>query len=97
MAEVNESVLLHPERIKRIRSYFGPRRMKVTQDGCVHVRGMMPNTTKEGWYLFGNVADPDFADKADSLDELADFYKRAQDRIGSLDDFIKGCDNTSSD
>ncbi|HSW53270.1 MAG TPA: hypothetical protein VLG93_08560 [Sulfuricaulis sp.] len=32
---------------------YGAKNAKVTRNGEVHVRGVMPNTSKTGWYLLG--------------------------------------------
>ena len=43
--------------IKRIRQAlrdkFGDRKYRITKYGEIHVYGTMPNTDREGWYLFG--------------------------------------------
>jgi hypothetical protein len=47
-----------PESIRTIRAAlraaFGPRQYRITADGHIHVRGVMPNTRQTGWYLFGD-------------------------------------------
>jgi len=41
-----------------LRTEFGTRMYRITGAGEIHVFGVMPNTTQEGWYLFGWVGDP---------------------------------------
>lgn len=36
-----------------IRNKFGARQYRITREGVIHVRGTMPNTNTEGWYVFG--------------------------------------------
>ena len=35
-----------------LRTEFGTRMYRITGAGEIHVFGVMPNTTQEGWYLF---------------------------------------------
>lgn len=37
---------------------FGSRNARVTKNGEIHVRDVMPNTSRPGWYLFGFTGDP---------------------------------------
>lgn len=34
---------------------FGARMYRITRDGEIHVRCVMPNTNTTGWYLYGYV------------------------------------------
>ena len=36
-----------------VKTIFGARNARVTRNGEVHVKGMMPNTNRTGWYLLG--------------------------------------------
>lgn len=36
---------------------YGNRKYRIQKDGYIYVYGKMPNTNKDGWYLFGFVGD----------------------------------------
>lgn len=36
---------------------FGARNFRITRDGEIHTKGVLPNTGCEGWYVFGSVHD----------------------------------------
>jgi len=38
---------------------YGKRNYRITKDGEIHVRGIMPNNNKEGWYLLGYMGYPE--------------------------------------
>lgn len=36
-----------------VKTIFGSQNARVTRNGEIHVRGTMPNTNTQGWYLLG--------------------------------------------
>lgn len=50
-----------------LRNEFGPRKYRITSSGEIHVYGTMPNTNREGWYLYGWVGDAETITRIESL------------------------------
>lgn len=46
-----------------VKEIYGSNNAKVTRNGEVHVRGLMPNTNKIGWYLLGFTGTADVEEK----------------------------------
>ncbi len=46
-----------------IKAIFGAKNARVTRNGEIHVRGVMPNTNIVGWYLFGFTGSPEIDDR----------------------------------
>jgi hypothetical protein len=47
----------------RVKSLYGGANARVTRNGEIHVRGVMPNTNKIGWYFFGFTGHNEIEDK----------------------------------
>ena len=45
-----------------VKTIYGADNAKVTRNGEVHVRGIMPNTGHIGWYLLGHTGSSDIDD-----------------------------------
>ena len=50
-----------------LRSAFGSRQYRIAANGEIHVCGIMPNTSKTGWYLFGWVGNAETESRIKSL------------------------------
>lgn len=46
-----------------VKSIFGAKNARVTKNGEVHVKGVMPNTNVSGWYLLGFTGQPELDEK----------------------------------
>jgi len=42
---------------KALQNHFGKRNYRITKSGEIHAKGTMPNTNKQGWFLFGFLGD----------------------------------------
>lgn len=38
---------------------YGQENVRITRGGEIHIRGQMPNTDQDGWYLWGQIGNPD--------------------------------------
>jgi len=38
---------------------YGQENVRITTSGEIHIRGNMPNTDQDGWYLWGQIGNPD--------------------------------------
>lgn len=52
---MNASAIKHLRQFAR--DNFGPRRLRITRDGEVHLYSLMPNSIETGWWLVGSVHD----------------------------------------
>ena len=46
-----------------VKQIYGANNAKVTRNGEVHIRGVMPNTNQFGWYLMGFTGTVELEDK----------------------------------
>jgi len=46
-----------------VKAIVGGKNARVTKNGEVHVRGIMPNTNQVGWYLLGLTGCPELEEK----------------------------------
>ena len=46
-----------------VKEIYGSKNAKVTRNGEVHVRGVMPNTNQVGWYLLGFTGQTELEEK----------------------------------
>lgn len=46
-----------------LKTIFGEKCARITRNGEVHVKGVMPNTSQTGWYLMGFTGNAEIEEK----------------------------------
>ncbi|MGI2323818.1 MULTISPECIES: hypothetical protein [unclassified Methylococcus] len=72
---------------------YGQENVRITTSGEIHVRGQMPNTNQEGWYLWGQVGNPDTQARLRQLPGAALSQSDADQLNGSIYDIADRLEN----
>jgi len=72
---------------------FGTGNVRITREGEIHVNGVMPNTDRWGWYLWGQIGNPDTEARLRQLPVAALSGPDADQLDGSIYDIADRLEN----
>ncbi|QXP94376.1 hypothetical protein [Methylococcus capsulatus] len=72
---------------------YGPENVRITTSGEIHIRGNMQNTDQDGWYLWGQIGNPDTEARLRKLPGWSLSRSDADQLDGSIYDIADRLDN----